>query len=105
MPIKIKVNGPLMCPMFFCDVCGEEIRDYQKGAYVYNGLGTNVDHPGELSFVHKGNCLDVIDEKFKSKDFHLSWNGLGEFLVFLVQNTGVKSFNKLKGHVESWNFL
>jgi len=77
MPIKFVTDDGLYCPRIYCDVCGLEIDDCQKG---------NVCHPGtDPVFVHKGDC-----DRSQPRDKQYPWVELRHFMVYLGNNVGFK---------------
>lgn len=76
----------LFCPMFFCDVCGESIKNAYDAGAVFNMLEKRAARIDVLH-VHKGRCMDISEERI-GKGF--GWSELLEHIKFLQDNTTPK---------------
>ncbi|MCL6447588.1 MAG: hypothetical protein K6U04_05450 [Armatimonadetes bacterium] len=76
--ITIQYAGSKNCPVFLCDVCGEQIQ--QDGNVLWRH-----ENPGELRFTHK-HCNSAF-KKAHGPDW--DWLPLPAFLVYLWRNTAI----------------
>jgi len=74
----------LLCPVVFCDFCGERIEYAAEGAYEYKREDASRPEGAEVKFVHKKCCR--MFEAAHGECVAWYWDELQVFPVFLGNN-------------------
>ena len=82
MPIQIIHKSGLACPFLVCDECGKPITAHPEAIVVWHD-----DTRPEPRFLHKGDC----DRNYSEVRGRGYWEGLGNWLVMLCHNAGLRS--------------
>src|SRR5262245_60102707 len=88
MPLMIRPEGPLCCPVILCDHCGREIDDARQGNYQWTMSPLAPGRPVALYFTHKACCRD-FEQARPLPEGLWGWTPLECLPVYLANNLKV----------------
>ncbi len=76
--------------VIICDHCQKRIEDYQLAAEsVMSGNDKKDGELLEVFHVHKGECLDQMENKATAKGLRMGWSELRDHLLQVSMNVGL----------------
>jgi len=88
----LEIRGIKSVPYIVCDSCGEEITDVRNALAIFRNF-MNDGEKSEVQHVHKnnvkGDCTKKAEYHFSSKNWEPGSIELGEYLAYLIHNTGM----------------
>jgi hypothetical protein len=81
MPVQIIHDSGRACPFLICDECAQPITAHRSAIIAWD-----IETPASPRFLHKGTC----DRRFHEGRASSCWENLGDWLVMLSHNAGLR---------------